>query len=717
MSNIVQINDENGRPQYYDFGTKNKSFLLTCQELKTLGIKNWYFPLLVKYPQLGIQDLDPHSPDLTPEQIGRIHIESKTNIWYWLRECAKVPARGAPRPYDVCLTRASCAATWCYEHNIDFMICQPRQTYKTTIVELLTTHAYIYELKNVDIPFMHIRENDTLRNAEMFRDYVTALPPYMNPWYGRNKLPGLKSLKYDEHGTTIKILSSADSEVKAKDKMRGMTLFVGFVDEYEYIPYISSVIAGAAPAIISGRNIARETGGRTCMMYASTPGDLETSTGKEAQRMIDMTPPFSEHMYDLTPDEIDNMFNGLNNQEGAGSSNPVSMLYIEFNHIQLRKDDVWLREQYNEAVRTGKLAEYRRGVLLQRFRGGDSELFRQEDIDYLQEHVKSPDYEIFIMKKYHLYVYKHTIIMSDINSDTPYFDITVPYLIGIDVASGGGGDNTAICIVHPYTLEVVGELLSPYMGTLDLMRVITQLAILIPKGIFCVETNNVGKAIVDFVQESQLESRFYHDPQLNISKNPIMKDNPELSLKFKAKQKGYIGTYVTPTVRNEMFTLLTTRMMKDYRHLLLSKYLVKDITNLVKSKSGKIQADDGEHDDMVMAYLHTIYVFHYGHDLTRFGIDKKECTFEKAYNIIDEYEQTVQENTVDNMKPYDHPTMYEEQLLHDLTSSDNESFSNDGGTDIYGYTKRQYQQNEQLQRNTNDLSMSDVAFFRELNSY
>ncbi|EKC66740.1 terminase large subunit, partial [human gut metagenome] len=203
-----------------------------------------------------------------------------------------------------------------------------------------------------------------------FRDYVTALPPYMNPWYGRNKLPGLKSLKYDEHGTTIKILSSADSEVKAKDKMRGMTLFVGFVDEYEYIPYISSVIAGAAPAIISGRNIARETGGRTCMMYASTPGDLETSTGKEAQRMIDMTPPFSEHMYDLTPDEIDNMFNGLNNQEGAGSSNPVSMLYIEFNHIQLRKDDVWLREQYNEAVRTGKLAEYRRGVLLQRFRGG-----------------------------------------------------------------------------------------------------------------------------------------------------------------------------------------------------------------------------------------------------------------------------------------------------------------------------------------------------------
>ncbi len=51
----------------------------------------------------------------------------------------------------------------------------------------------------------------------------------MNPWSNRAKLPGLKSLKYDEHGTGIYILSSADSDVKAKDKMRGMTLFVASI--------------------------------------------------------------------------------------------------------------------------------------------------------------------------------------------------------------------------------------------------------------------------------------------------------------------------------------------------------------------------------------------------------------------------------------------------------------------------------------------------------
>ena len=242
-----------------------------------------------------------------------------------------------------------------------------------------------------------------------------------------------------------------------------------------------------------------------------------------------------------------------------------------------------------------------------------------------------------LIKKYILYVYNHEILVPDINSNVPYFDMSIPYMIGIDVAAGGEGDNTTLCIVHPYTLQIVGEIISPYMGILDLMRVIAQLAKMLPKCIFCVETNNCGKAIVDFVQESQLESRFYFDPKLDLTKNVTEKDNVDLSLKRKAKNKKYIGTYVTPKVRHNMFELLIM-YVKEYRHLLLAKYLVKDIGNLVKDKSGKIAAADGEHDDMVMAYLHVLYVLNYGYDLTRFGIDKTLCTYEKGKRIVDEYE-------------------------------------------------------------------------------
>lgn len=709
MSKIVKINGK-----YYDFGTTNESFLQTAAELKTLGIKNWYFMLEVKYPQIGVQDIDPYNPHISKEDQGKIHIESKANLWFWLREVARIPAQGAPQPFRVGLTRASCAATWCYLHNIDFMLCQPRQTWKTTIVLLLITYAFIYELKNVTIPFMHLKEADTLRNAEMLREYITTLPPYMNPWYGKKQLPGLKSLKYEEHGTSIKILSSAESEVKAKDKMRGMTLFVGMIDEWEYLNYISNVIAGAAPAMKSGRDIAEKTGGRSCMMLLSTPGDLETQTGKEAQHMIDQTPPFSEQFYDFTEEEIKAHFEGVGQKNENGEFEQITMLYIEFNYKQLRKDEKWRQAQYKAALQTNKLAEYRRGVLLERFRGGDAVLFDQRDMDYIKEHVKQWSYDIFLRKKFHLYCYKHEIKAPDITSNTPYFDINIPYLIGIDVAAGGDGDNTAICVVHPYTLEVVAELQSPYIGLIDLMRIITDIAKIIPKGVFCVETNSVGKAIVDFVQETGLEHRFYYDPKMDLAKNAIEVKNPLEEAKAKAKKKQYIGTYVTPSVRNNMMDLLK-RHVKDYKHLLITKQLATDILNLVKGKNGKIQAADGEHDDMVMAYLHTLYVLYYGNDISRFGIDKTRCEFEKVNEVIHEYEEVVAEEAVNNMLPYDHPTMYEEQLLHDLT---NPGFR---GIDELGYSYDRYAQNGGrggLVKNEDDsdLTASDYAYFSSVNS-
>lgn len=710
MSNIVKIGNK-----YYDFGTKNESFLLTAAELKTLGIKNWYFMLEVRYPQLGVQDIDPYDPNISRENQGKIHIESKANLWFWLREVARIPAQGAPHPFKVGLTRASCAATWCYLHNIDFMLCQPRQTWKTTIVLLLITYAFIYELNNVTIPFMHLKEADTLRNAEMLREYITTLPPYMNPWYGKKQLPGLKSLKYEEHGTSIKILSSAESEVKAKDKMRGMTLFVGMIDEWEYLNYISNVIAGAAPAMKSGRDIAEKTGGRSCMMLLSTPGDLETQTGKEAQHMIDQTPPFSEQFYDFTEEEIKAHFEGVGQKNENGEFEQITMLYIEFNYLQLRKDEKWRQAQYKAAMQTNKLAEYRRGVLLERFRGGDAVLFDQKDMDYIKEHVKQWSYDIFLRKKFHLYCYKHEITTPDIVSSTPYFDINIPYLIGIDVAAGGDGDNTAICVVHPYTLEVVAELQSPYIGLIDLMRIITDLAKIIPKGVFCVETNSVGKAIVDFVQETGLEHRFYYDPKMDLAKNAIEVKDPLEEAKAKAKKKQYIGTYVTGVVRNNMMDLLK-RHVKDYKHLLVTKQLATDILNLVKGKNGKIQAADGEHDDMVMAYLHTLYVLYYGSDISRFGIDKTKCVFERVNDVIQEYEYDIAEETINNMKPYDHPTMYEEQLLHDLT---NPGFR---GVDENGYSYEDYHHEERgggMGRNPDegDLSASDYAYFSSVNTF
>ena len=716
MSDIRRIGD-----RYYDFGTKNTSFLLTAQELKMLGIKNWYFMLEVKHPNLGVQDIDAYDANISKEDIARVCIECKQNPWYFFREVAKVPVRGAGKLPPI-LSRASLALIWCFMHSIDVILCQPRQTHKSTWCTLLLMYMFVFEYQNIEIPMMHIRQDRCLESAEMLRDYICALPPYMNPWYGRQKLPGTKSLKYDEHGTSITILSQADSAVKAKDKMRGFTVFAAMLEEWEYIPYQASVMEGAMPAIISGREIAEKTGGRTCVMLLSTPGDLETETGRTAQHMIDLTPVFSEQLYDFTDQELKEYFSGMHTIDEHGQPQPVTTLYIEFNYKQLRKDEKWLRAQYNEAVRLDKLDEYRRGVLLQRYRGSKSVLFRQEDIDYIIQNVREPDYDLFLLKKVHLYVYKHNVTFTDLNSPTPYFDITIPYLIGIDVATGSGGDNTAICIVNPYTMEVVGELLSPFMGPADLMRIILEIAKLCPKGVFCVETNSIGKAIVDLIQETQIEYRFYHDEKLDISKGAVMKESPEETMKRRSTEKGYIGTCVTPSVRNTMFDLLKVHV-KDYRHLLISKYLSRDITNLVRAKNGKIEAAEGFHDDMVMAYNHVLFIWYYGKRLERFGIFKEKSTFQHATEAIAQYEDEMAENVVNNLVPFACPAPYEEQLLHDSITPDPMGFFIERGVDEYGYGPKDYnarfyeQQSRAPVEQTAQDTLPTAAWFSMINTF
>lgn len=717
MSNIIKIDNK-----YYDFGTKNLSFLETAKELKTIGISNYFFMLEVKHPEFGVQDLDAHDTNLKSEDACRIIVECKDNPWYFFREVARVPVSGAGSVPAI-LLRPSAAAIWCFMHSIDFLLCQPRQTYKSTWCTIILEYMFLFEYNNVTIPLLHLKLDRALKSTEQLRDYICALPQYMNPWSDRNKLPGLKSIKYDAHNTSIIPIASADSEVKAGDLLRGLTLLGAMFEEYEYLHHFMSIMEGGTPAIISGREIGRKFGVHTCCMYLSTPGNLETDEGRQSKRMIDMTPVFTEQMYDLTENELKDFFSGMTHVNSNGEAEQVTSLYIEFNYKQCRKDDKWLKEQYQEAVRKNKIEEYKRGVLLQRYAGDKSVLFDANDLEYIKNHVRQPDHVIFLLKKYNLYCYNHEITSFDLNSNTPYFDTQIPYLIGNDVAAGGEGDNTTFIIINPYTLEICGELISPYMGTLDHMRVIIELAKLIPRGIFCLETNSVGKALVDFVQESNLESRFYYDPKLDITKNAVMKDDDiSVIMKNKARQKKYIGTYVTPKVRETMMKLLI-RNVKEFRHLINSKYLVQDVLNLVRGKNDKIQAADGEHDDMVMAYCHVIYVLQYGADLLRFGIDKKKCTYEKVYEEIRNYEEHIAEETVNNVVPYKNPNAFENQLLNDLISGgSNMNEYADGGVDVYGYSHDQYNRDtvgniqNQQQHPTDVLDASDYAFFNAVNS-
>lgn len=119
--------------RFYDTGTSNTSFLQVAMDLKTLGVKEWYFMLEIKDPSLINVDpfatkKDSDEPDLTKDQISRITIECVHNIWYYLREVVRIPSAGSPEGVQYIANRGNIAQTWCLLHGLDSWLCLPRQT-------------------------------------------------------------------------------------------------------------------------------------------------------------------------------------------------------------------------------------------------------------------------------------------------------------------------------------------------------------------------------------------------------------------------------------------------------------------------------------------------------------------------------------------------------------------------------------------------------------
>ena len=118
--------------RFYDLGTANKSFLQVALDLKTLGIKNYYF--MLELYDLSLVNVNQFAVDkngnttLSKDQISRIMIECAKNPWYYLREICRIPDQGGTAvPYKA--NRGNIAQAWCIWKGLDSWLCLPRQKY------------------------------------------------------------------------------------------------------------------------------------------------------------------------------------------------------------------------------------------------------------------------------------------------------------------------------------------------------------------------------------------------------------------------------------------------------------------------------------------------------------------------------------------------------------------------------------------------------------
>lgn len=132
---------------FYDLGTKNISFSHAARMLKEAGIKNYKFPLQVNREELI--GADPYSLNDRNDPKGvlrrMVQQEASENIWYYFRECVRIPVPGAilfPKLSDIKTTHfqlnlASMFVIWMTPLNALTYSMTPRQSGTSTLFSLL----------------------------------------------------------------------------------------------------------------------------------------------------------------------------------------------------------------------------------------------------------------------------------------------------------------------------------------------------------------------------------------------------------------------------------------------------------------------------------------------------------------------------------------------------------------------------------------------------
>ena len=614
----------------YDVDTPNISFIQTAVDLKKLGIKNNMFFLKLYDPSL--RGVDPHSPFLTNEQIIRITNECIINPWYFLRECARIPDQGNPQGVPYLLNRANLASAWCFINGIDNYLVIPRQIGKTQSTIAIILWAFLLGTTNSEIMFLNMLAERAIENLGRLKDQRDLLPKYLqfkiNYDEDGNEIKGtdnVKTLKNPANGNSVVTKPSARSIEAAERIGRGSSQPIQYYDEFEFTNCIKTIMEAAGPAF----NTASENAKRNNSMYGriltSTPGDLDSAAGQDALQIIEETCKWTEKFYDMDIEDV---------RDYIMTNSGNRIVYIEYQYQQLGKDEAWFNKVC--ALLNNSKIKIQREIFLQRIHGSSLSPYEIEDLQAIQDLKGTIIEELFILKIFKLDVY------TALKKNHIYF-------VGVDVASGYGSDNSAITVWDPYTLKTVAEFKSSNIGVKDLIKFIYILIRkYLPRSILAIERNHNGEAVLDHLRDTEIRGNIYFDDSKAPADDIDDKLDAHGQIKYESAKRKYYGIWTGTKSRELMFGLLGN-YIAEHKDSFVGANVIDDLMKLVRTKTGKIEAQIGFHDDSIMSFNMCLYLYYYGNNLSRFGFVKgglpddsernKGMVYEDIYNALSENER------------------------------------------------------------------------------
>tara|TARA_R110000824_G_scaffold6783_2_gene31360 strand:+ start:936 stop:2477 length:1542 start_codon:yes stop_codon:yes gene_type:complete len=170
------------------------------------------------------------------------------------------------------------------------------------------------------------------------------------------------------------------------------------------------------------------------------------------------------------------------------------------------------------------------------------------------------------------YYTKHNNRMRVWKEPEPFYD----YIIGVDTALGRDRDYSAAQVINLYNGEVVAEFYSNKTPINDFATILNKEGMYYNTANIVVERNTVGNHVLDLLYNDHEYENLWHD------------DNGLPGFQVTVKNRDVILSELEEAIRTNVLKINSQRTLNE-------------LNTFVINSSGKITADRGRHDDLIMS--------------------------------------------------------------------------------------------------------------------
>lgn len=288
---------------YYDFDTKNKSFLEVHNELTRIGIKNNNFFLLLYDKTL--QGIDPYDESLSSEVKAKIIRECSINIFYFLREIVRFPDAYAGEPLPFKLDKWTLAAIYCFINNQNFYLTKPYGTHPNIEICAMLTWAFKFGITNGNFMIMSDKYRHSRNILYTITAYIDLLPSYFNCMGRTFRSVGDKKINSVIDNITnnhVYIKKCANSKTEAEHIAAGVYNDFELFDDANDIPYIEMSVDALSYPFAVKQAIANRSGKYSCRIFYHTPENPNTREYPSDLKFAKNSLSWTDLLYDVDKD-------------------------------------------------------------------------------------------------------------------------------------------------------------------------------------------------------------------------------------------------------------------------------------------------------------------------------------------------------------------------------------------------------------------------------